>query len=222
MEAVREYAASEGDEVLEEIKDPVYSGASLKRPGMDRIRDLVAAGRASVVLAQDRDHFAREPAHHYHLEKAFEEKGIKLRPHNNRGTTPPEIVSWAISRTTWQDTSGRSDGDYSKPGYEKKRSSVQSEIDVLRHELGKQGDLDNETKRIGTQHTGLLSFSFEDFDQFQQIHPQTDAYATRETEGLRNNDPIQSEWDGEGQAVVRGVYYRPAVRSPAPDLSKGG
>lgn len=66
----------------------MYSDASLERPGMNRIRDLVAAGRASVVLAQDRDHFAREPAYHYHLEKAFEEKGIKLRPHNNRGTTP--------------------------------------------------------------------------------------------------------------------------------------
>ena len=90
MEAVREYAASEGYEVLEEIKDLGYSGASLKRPGMDRIRDLVAAGRASVVLAQDRDHFAREPAYHYHLEKAFEEKGIKLRPHNNPGDDTPK------------------------------------------------------------------------------------------------------------------------------------
>ena len=79
-----------------------------------------------------------------------------------------------------------------QPGYEKKRSSVQSEIKVLRHELGKQGDLDNETKRIRTQHTGLHSFSFEDFDQFQQIHPQTDAYATRETEELRDNYPIQA------------------------------
>jgi site-specific DNA recombinase len=29
---------------------------------MDRVRDLVAAGGISVVLAQDRDRFAREPA----------------------------------------------------------------------------------------------------------------------------------------------------------------
>ena len=28
---------------------------------MDRVRDLVAAGGVSVVLAQDRDRFAREP-----------------------------------------------------------------------------------------------------------------------------------------------------------------
>jgi hypothetical protein len=32
---------------------------------MDRVRDLVAAGGVSVVLAQDRDRFAREPAYHY-------------------------------------------------------------------------------------------------------------------------------------------------------------
>jgi hypothetical protein len=44
----------------------------------------------------------------------------------------------------------------------------------------------------------------------------------KRTEELRDNDPIQSEWDGEEQAIVGGVYYRPAVRSPAPDLSRGG
>ena len=37
------------------------------RPGMDRKRDLVAAGSVSVVLAQDRDRFAREPAYLFYL-----------------------------------------------------------------------------------------------------------------------------------------------------------
>ena len=64
LEALREYAAREGHEVLEEVSDPGQSGASLERPGMDRVRDLVAAGGVSVVLAQDRDRFAREPAYH--------------------------------------------------------------------------------------------------------------------------------------------------------------
>ena len=45
MEALREYATLEGYEVLEEITDPGESGASLERPGMDRVRDLVSAGR---------------------------------------------------------------------------------------------------------------------------------------------------------------------------------
>ena len=51
IEALREYAAREGYEVLEETRDPGQSGASLERPGMDRVRDLVAAGGVSVVLA---------------------------------------------------------------------------------------------------------------------------------------------------------------------------
>jgi hypothetical protein len=34
--------------------------------------------------------------------------------------------------------------------------------------------------------------------------------------------PIHGEWCGEGQAVVKGVYYRPAVRGRATNLSGGG
>jgi site-specific DNA recombinase len=90
MEALREYAAREGYGVLEEVTDPGQSGANLERPGMDWIRDLVAAGGVSVVLAQDRDRFAREPAYHYLLKKEFEEYGAKLRSLNDRGDDSPE------------------------------------------------------------------------------------------------------------------------------------
>src|SRR5215217_1679536 len=75
IEALRAHAASEGFEVLEEVQDAGQSGTSLERPGMDRVRDLVAAGGVSVVLAQDRDRFAREPAYHYLLRREFEEHG---------------------------------------------------------------------------------------------------------------------------------------------------
>ena len=54
-EALREYAAREGYEVCEEIVDAGQGGASLERPGMDHVRDLVRGGGVSVVLAQDRD-----------------------------------------------------------------------------------------------------------------------------------------------------------------------
>jgi site-specific DNA recombinase len=90
LEALREYAAREGYEVLEEVEDPGQSGASLERPGMDRVRDLVAAGGVSVVLAQDRDRFAREPAYHYLLRREFEEHGTKIRALNDRGDESPE------------------------------------------------------------------------------------------------------------------------------------
>src|ERR687892_553229 len=90
IEALRAYTAREGFEVLEEITDPGQSGSSLERPGMDRVRDLVAAGGVSVVLAQDRDRFAREPAYHYLLRKEFEEHGTKIRALNDRGDDSPE------------------------------------------------------------------------------------------------------------------------------------
>ena len=90
LEALRAYAAKEGYEVLEEVADPGQSGASLERPGMDRVRDLVAAGGVSVVLAQDRDRFAREPAYHYLLRKELEGHGCKLRALNDRGDGSPE------------------------------------------------------------------------------------------------------------------------------------
>jgi hypothetical protein len=42
---------------------------------MDRVRDLVAAGGVSVVLAQDRDRFAREPSYVYLLREEFALRG---------------------------------------------------------------------------------------------------------------------------------------------------
>ena len=90
IEALRAHAAREGYEVLEEVSDPGQSGASLERPGMDRVRDLVASGGVSVVLAQDRDRFAREPAYHYLLRREFEEHGTKIRALNDRGDESPE------------------------------------------------------------------------------------------------------------------------------------
>jgi site-specific DNA recombinase len=90
MEALKDYATREGYEVLEEVVDPGQSGASLARPGIDRVRDLVAAGGVSVVLAQDRDRFAREPIYHYLLRQEFEKCGCKIRALNDRGDDSPE------------------------------------------------------------------------------------------------------------------------------------
>ena len=90
MERLWAYANSEGYEVREEVVDPGYSGASLERPGMDRVRDLVAAGGVSVVLAQDRDRFAREPAYLYLLREEFGAHGTRIRALSDRGDDTPE------------------------------------------------------------------------------------------------------------------------------------
>src|SRR5215216_119757 len=70
LEALRAYAAREGYEILEGVTDPGKSGATLDRPGLDRVRNLVASGGVSAVLAQDRDRFAREPAYLWVLQKS--------------------------------------------------------------------------------------------------------------------------------------------------------
>lgn len=92
IEALRGWAEADGYEVSEEIEDAGYSGASLERPGLDRVRDLVAAGGISVVIAQDRDRLAREPAYLYLLKREFAEQGTKLRALNDRGDNSPEGV----------------------------------------------------------------------------------------------------------------------------------
>jgi len=90
LEALRENTAREGNEVLEEVADPGWSGAYLDRPGLDRVRDLVQAGGVDLVLAQDRDRFAREPAYHYLLKTEFAENGCRLKALNDRGDDSPE------------------------------------------------------------------------------------------------------------------------------------
>jgi site-specific DNA recombinase len=90
LEALRDHAAREGYMVLEEVADAGQSGASLERPGMDCVRDLVASGGVSVVLAQDRDRFTREPAYHYLLKREFGEHRTKIRSLNDRGDESPE------------------------------------------------------------------------------------------------------------------------------------
>lgn len=51
IEALKTFAVNEGYEVLEELTDAGQSGATLERPGLDRVRELVEAGGVSAVLA---------------------------------------------------------------------------------------------------------------------------------------------------------------------------
>src|SRR5688572_13233356 len=79
VKALREYAARENYEILDEVTDPGQSSVTLERPGMDRVRDLVAAGGVSVVLAQDVDRISREPWHYEYLRSWIADYGTQLR-----------------------------------------------------------------------------------------------------------------------------------------------
>ena len=78
LERLREYAAEQGYEVVEEISDPGYSGAKLERPGLDRVRDLVAGGGVDIVLAQDADRITRDPYHRGWLDEEFTSHRCRL------------------------------------------------------------------------------------------------------------------------------------------------
>ena len=80
IEALRAYAAREGYQVLEEVQDAGQSGASLERPGMDRVRDLVASGGVSVVLAQDRTASHESPLTTTCCAKSSKSTGRKSAP----------------------------------------------------------------------------------------------------------------------------------------------
>jgi site-specific DNA recombinase len=75
--------------VVEEVEDAGYSGASLERPGLNRVSDLVAAGGIGVVLAQDRDRIARDPVISGWLKIQFEQHGCKLRALNDPDDDSP-------------------------------------------------------------------------------------------------------------------------------------
>ena len=91
-EALREHAARAGYEVLEEVADAGHGGSSLERPGMARVRELVAAGGVSAVLVQDADRLARDPEHHRLLRREFEAEGCRLEVLNDRGAGHEEFA----------------------------------------------------------------------------------------------------------------------------------
>ena len=91
LETLRRYCDAHDLEVVGEFEDKA-SGASLDRLGLDALRDAVSAGGVDVVLAQDRDRFSREPAHHYVLGEEFLQHGTSLKALNDYGDDSPEGV----------------------------------------------------------------------------------------------------------------------------------
>jgi len=90
IEALEAYASQQGWGVVAVIEDDGYSGATLERPGMDRVREIVETGSVDLVVAQDRDRIAREPAFHYLLETEFIRYSTKLTAINDWGGDTPE------------------------------------------------------------------------------------------------------------------------------------
>jgi hypothetical protein len=76
------------------------SGVSLEHPGMDRVRDLLAASGLLMVLGKGRDRVAREPAYHHLLNREFVEPRCKLRRSTIRETRAPRVSLPTVSSTS--------------------------------------------------------------------------------------------------------------------------
>src|SRR3989475_8328373 len=79
--ALVEFATSHDLEVPKEwvFEDEGYSGATLERPGLERVRDLAAEGQIQVVLAYAPDRMSRKYAYQILLIEEFAHHGGETR-----------------------------------------------------------------------------------------------------------------------------------------------
>ncbi len=79
LEACREYIAERGWQIAAEVSDDGVSGASLDRPGLDRIRGMAEAGEIDALVVYDLDRLSRKAVYQMLLEDEFGKAGVKVR-----------------------------------------------------------------------------------------------------------------------------------------------
>lgn len=84
---VASYAEKQGFDIIEQCCDDGYSGGDLERPGLARIRELVAHRLVDVVLVYDPDRLSRTLVHQLLLTEEIEQSGVQLR-----FTTVPSVA----------------------------------------------------------------------------------------------------------------------------------
>lgn len=83
LDALRERCVAKAYVVLrdgeaEAFVDDGYSGESLDRPALNRLRELVKAGQADIILAYDPDRLSRKLFHQMLLAEEFEKHSVRL------------------------------------------------------------------------------------------------------------------------------------------------
>jgi DNA invertase Pin-like site-specific DNA recombinase len=80
VEACRRYANQQGLTVAVDqvITDPCYSGLTLNRPGLDRVRALTEARKADVVLVSEMNQLSRDTDQLPLLYQEWQRIGIKV------------------------------------------------------------------------------------------------------------------------------------------------
>ena len=80
LERLRAHIQSQGWDLTSEyiFRDDGYSGASLNRPGLDRLRDAIRAAEVDRVLITDPDRLARNYVHQMVLLEELERGGCQV------------------------------------------------------------------------------------------------------------------------------------------------
>jgi site-specific DNA recombinase len=91
-EALRAFALQEGFSVPDEwvIEDEGYSGATLVRPGLERVRDLAAEGQIDAVLVYSPDRLSRKYAYQVLLIEEFVRNNVQTLFIKSPQTATPE------------------------------------------------------------------------------------------------------------------------------------
>ena len=81
LAALQHYAAEHGYLVPEEwiFLDEGYTGASLLRPGLERLRDLAAPGQPDAVLVHSPDRLARKYAYQVLVVEELRRDGVEVK-----------------------------------------------------------------------------------------------------------------------------------------------
>jgi len=104
LDRLRAAAAERGWPVDEQHvdRDDGYSGASLSRPGLDRLRDHAALADLDVVLVAEPDRLARNYVHQVLLLQELAGRGCRVefpRPSDERRPPRPAAVGRSAARS---------------------------------------------------------------------------------------------------------------------------
>ena len=78
VEDLRRRARDRGYDVVAEYLDDGYSGATLERPGLDRLRDALGCGEFDLVMFHSPDRLARKVVYQHLILEELEKSGIKI------------------------------------------------------------------------------------------------------------------------------------------------
>ncbi|MCL5265483.1 MAG: recombinase family protein [Chloroflexi bacterium] len=90
VETLRKYAYDKGYEVVAEFLDDGYSGATLERPGLDRLRDALRSGEFEAVLVHSPDRLARKAVYQGLLLEELEKADVRIEFLNHPVDDSPE------------------------------------------------------------------------------------------------------------------------------------